>query len=109
MRGGRSQIRPLLKLMDLLDQGLLRRSPEPHPDSISSSTIPQWPSNARSRETMHVHVIPASYENTFPETRVIAKRAGFGLPPLAADQRGTPIGVIFIRRTEVRPFSDEQV
>jgi GAF domain-containing protein len=61
------------------------------------------------RETIHIHDI-AAVENDFPETAARAKlvgvRTALATPLL---REGVAIGVIFIRRTEVRPFSDKQI
>ena len=62
------------------------------------------------RTTIHVHDITAEFEMEFPESRFLQKRSGartiLATPLL---REGTPIGVITIRRTEVRPFSEKQI
>jgi len=61
------------------------------------------------RETVHIHDITA-IENELPETAARARRAGVRTAlatPLLRE--GAAIGVIFIRRTEVRPFSEKQI
>src|SRR5437867_8585152 len=62
------------------------------------------------RQTIHVHDIAAEVETEFPEYKHIQQRIGtrtaLATPLL---REGVPIGVIFIRRTEVRPFSDKQI
>ena len=61
------------------------------------------------RQTIHIHDI-AAVENEFPESTARAKRAGVRTmltTPLLRE--GIAIGVIHIRRTEVRPFTDKQV
>jgi GAF domain-containing protein len=61
------------------------------------------------RETIHIHDISA-VENEFPETAARARRAGVRTAlatPLLRE--GVAIGVIFIRRTEVNPFTDKQI
>ena len=61
------------------------------------------------RRTIHIHDI-AAVENEFPESTARAKRAGVRTmltTPLLRE--GIAIGVIHIRRTEVRPFTDKQV
>jgi GAF domain-containing protein len=62
------------------------------------------------RQTIHVHDIAAEVETEFPEYKHIQKRTGtrtvLAMPLL---HEGNPIGVIFIRRMEVRPFADKQI
>jgi two-component system NtrC family sensor kinase len=61
------------------------------------------------RQTIHIHDITA-VENEFPESTARANRAGVRTmltTPLLRE--GIAIGVIHIRRTEVRPFTDKQI
>ena len=61
------------------------------------------------RETIHIHDISA-VETEFPETAARARRAGVRTAlatPLLRE--GAAIGVIFIRRTEVNPFTEKQI
>src|SRR5215813_13592667 len=62
------------------------------------------------RQTIHVHDIAAEVETEFPEYNHIQERMGtrtvLATPLL---REGVPVGVIFIRRTEVRPFTDKQI
>src|SRR5215475_2723044 len=61
------------------------------------------------RQTIHVHDITAA-EDEFPVARTRGIPRGirtFLATPLL--RQGVPIGVIAIRRTEVRPFSDKQI
>src|SRR5215475_11614684 len=62
------------------------------------------------RQTIHVHDIAAEVETEFPEYKHLQQRTNtrtvLATPLL---RRGIPIGVIFIRRTEVRPFTDKQI
>ena len=60
-----------------------------------------------SRETVHVHDIVEA-KNEFPESvgARLGVRTMLSTPML---REGIPIGVINIRRTEVRPFSDRQI
>ncbi len=60
------------------------------------------------RQTVHVHDLRAAVE--FRESEQITSRYGtrtFLSTPMLRE--GTPIGVINIRRTEVRPFSERQI
>ena len=62
------------------------------------------------RRTIHVPDLVAESEAEFPESKARAQRAGvrthLGTPLL---RQGVPIGVIVIRRTEVRPFTETQI
>jgi GAF domain-containing protein/CheY-like chemotaxis protein len=62
------------------------------------------------RRTIHIPDIAAESDAEFPETRARAGRMGLrthlGTPLL---RQGVPIGVIMIRRAEVRPFSEAQI
>jgi PAS domain S-box-containing protein len=61
------------------------------------------------RRTIHVHDLAAE-EREYPVGSSNAKREGhrttLGTPLL---REGAPIGIILVRRMEVRPFSDEQI
>src|SRR5262245_43406734 len=61
-------------------------------------------------QTIHVHYIAAEVETEFPEYKHLQQRTStrtvLATPLL---RRGIPIGVVFIRRTEVRPFTDKQI
>ena len=86
--------------------GTLPTAPEFRPTSLGS------PSGRAilQRQTMHIHDLSAAVETEFPEGGDIAKRTGtrtFLSTPMLRE--GTPIGLINIRRTEVRPFSDRQI
>ncbi len=62
------------------------------------------------RTTVHIHDITAEFDGEFPESRLLQPRTGARTilcTPLLRE--GTPIGVITIRRTEVRPFTDKQI
>ena len=62
------------------------------------------------RQTIHVHDLFKEIENEFPDSRDLQLRTGtrtaLATPLLRED---IPIGVIFIRRTELRPFSEKQI
>ncbi|MGH7875450.1 MAG: GAF domain-containing protein [Candidatus Binatia bacterium] len=62
------------------------------------------------RETIHVHDVTAEIETEFPESKPYQKQGGFRTvlaTPLLRE--GIPIGVIHIRRMEVRPFTEKQI
>jgi signal transduction histidine kinase len=62
------------------------------------------------RRTTHIHDMAAESEAEFPEglsfQRVSGHRTILATPLV---REATPIGVIMIRRTEVRPFSEKQI
>ena len=62
------------------------------------------------RKTIHVHDLTAEFDTEFPESRHLQQRSGartiLATPLLREDE---PIGIIVIRRTEVRPFSEKQI
>jgi GAF domain-containing protein len=62
------------------------------------------------RRTIHVHDLAAEIETDFPESK--ARRQISGVRTVLATpllREGVPNGVITIRRTEVRPFTDKQI
>jgi GAF domain-containing protein/anti-sigma regulatory factor (Ser/Thr protein kinase) len=62
------------------------------------------------RTTVHVHDITAEFNAEFPESRLLQQRTGTRTILCTPLQReGTPIGLITIRRTEVRPFTEKQI
>jgi len=62
------------------------------------------------RKTLHVHDLSAELETEFPEAKASQERLGhrtiLGTPLL---REGVPLGVIGVRRTEVRPFTDRHI
>jgi signal transduction histidine kinase len=62
------------------------------------------------RETIHVHDVAAEIETEFPEAKPYQQSEGFrtvlATPLLRED---VPIGVIWIHRIEVRPFTEKQI
>ncbi|MEO5588755.1 MAG: GAF domain-containing protein, partial [Gemmatimonadaceae bacterium] len=64
------------------------------------------------RQTIHIHDIEAKSETDFPDLDRTGSRGGsrartrLAVPLL---REGIPIGVIAIRRMEVRPFTDKQI
>ncbi len=62
------------------------------------------------RQTFHIHDMAAEIETEFPESKERQRRFGHRTvlsTPLLRE--GVPLGVIGIRRTEVRPFTDKQI
>jgi len=62
------------------------------------------------RQPIHVHDLASESAEEFPLGKIYQKRGGhrtnLGIPLL---REGVPIGVIAIRRMEVRPFTDKQI
>jgi signal transduction histidine kinase len=61
-------------------------------------------------QTIHVNDLAAEIETEFPDSKDYQERIGTRsalATPLLRER--TPIGAIFIRRTEVRPFTDRQI
>ena len=62
------------------------------------------------RQPIHVHDLASESDEEFPLGKIYQKRGGhrtnLGIPLL---REGVPIGVIAIRRMEIRPFSDKQI
>jgi signal transduction histidine kinase len=59
------------------------------------------------RKAIHIHdVLAPEVQAEFPETGAVGYRTGLSTPLL---REGVPIGVINIRRREVRPFSEKQI
>jgi len=62
------------------------------------------------RQTVHVNDLSLEVENEFPESKMLQQRIGtrtiLATPLL---REGVAIGLILIRRIEVRPFSEKQV
>jgi signal transduction histidine kinase len=62
------------------------------------------------RQTVHVHDMAADVETDYPEAKLLQRVTGTRTilcTPLLREE--SPIGVIVIRRTEVRPFSEKQI
>ena len=62
------------------------------------------------RQTLHVHDLAAEVETEFPGSKTRQQISGSRtvlVTPLLRE--GVPIGVIFIHRTVVRPFSEKQI
>ena len=62
------------------------------------------------RKTIHIHDIAVERKANFPDGRnlqpVTGTRSALATPLL---REGVAIGVIFVRRTEVRPFTEKQI
>ena len=62
------------------------------------------------RRTVHVHDLAAESDDEFPVARVFQQRYGHRTvlaTPLI--RNGVPLGAIWIRRTEIRPFTGKQI
>ena len=82
----------------------------PAPAFIASNTRNPAGRAILQRQTIHIHDLRTAVETEFPENADIISRTGtrtFLSTPMLRE--GTPIGLINIRRTEVRPFSDKQI
>jgi len=62
------------------------------------------------RQTIHVHDLAALIETEYPGSKILQQRHGtrsiLATPLL---REGVPVGLILIRRLEVRPFSEKQI
>ncbi len=98
-----------------LDGTVLRRMAFDGPDALAGSeTLPCTPAMLTGRtiaeaKPIHVHDMATEREH-FPTSWELAQKYGhhtmLTLPLL---REGIPFGVMFLRRMEVRPFSDKQV
>jgi PAS domain S-box-containing protein len=62
------------------------------------------------RRTIHVHDLAAESENEYPEGRELQRRLGHrSMVSTPLLREGSPVGVISLLRTEVKPFSDKQL
>ena len=62
------------------------------------------------RQTIHVHDILAKIDTEYPEARIPQQLTGTRtLVAVPLLREGIPIGVIVIRRLEVRPFSEKEI
>jgi signal transduction histidine kinase len=62
------------------------------------------------RQTIHVHDLAAEVQSEFSESKPWQQMSGARTVLVTPLMRaGAPMGVILIRRTEVRPFSDTQI
>ena len=62
------------------------------------------------RQTVHIHDLAAEIDTEFPDAKEAQQRFGYRTvlaTPLLRE--GVPLGVIGIRRTEVRPFTNKQI
>jgi GAF domain-containing protein len=82
----------------------------PAPDFLPTSLANPAGKVVLQRQTIHIDDLAEAVKTEFPEHEAVQKRTGtrsfLGTPML---REGTPIGVINIRRTEVRPFSERHI
>jgi GAF domain-containing protein len=86
--------------------GTLLRAPAFRPTSLR---VPSGRA-LHNRETVHVHDLLEAAKTEFPDSEFQQSQSGtrtFLSTPMLRE--GIPIGLINIRRTEVRPFSDKQI
>ena len=86
-------------------------------DRSAGSQVAPVSSSARSvgrafidRKTIHIHDLAAELETEFPDPEQV--KSASVIEPFSAprsSERASPIGVIGIRRTEVRPFTEKQI
>ena len=82
----------------------------PAPEFIASNPRNPAVRAILQRQTIHIYDLRVAVETEFPENADIINCTGtrtFLSTPML--RKGTPIGLINIRRTEVRPFSDKQI
>jgi len=103
-------------IIDRVDGDVLRRVAHYGPIPISRVRLGETTSISRlttggraiiDRETIHIHdVSTPEVQAEFPENVFAGTRTNLTTPLL---REGVPIGVIIIRRTEGRPFSEKQI
>jgi GAF domain-containing protein/anti-sigma regulatory factor (Ser/Thr protein kinase) len=71
------------------------------PTSISGRAI-------LNRQTIHVHDLREAAKGEFPDSEA-ARMGALTMLSTPMLREGVPIGVIVVRRTELRPFSDKQI
>ena len=99
-----------------VDGNLLRRVAHYGPMPVLGTGLPAisrgFPAGRAvlDRQTIHVHDIAAEIETGFPDAPFLHQHSGARTILATPMLRGSiPIGVINIRRTEVRPFSEKQI
>jgi two-component system NtrC family sensor kinase len=66
----------------------------------------------RERQTIHIEDFQALPETEYPETLARMRRAGVHIRTVLATpllREGVPIGIIYMRRDEVHPFTEKQI
>jgi two-component system, NtrC family, sensor kinase len=90
----------------------------PSPGSVPiGGTVTASPGNVagrviRDRRTIHIEDVLALPDTEFPETLARQRRAPYPTRTVLATpllREGVPIGIIWMRRTEVRSFTDKQI
>jgi len=103
-------------IIDRVDGDVLRRVAHYGPIPISRVRLGETRSISRlttggraiiDREAIHIHdVSTPEVQAEFSENRFVGARTSLSTPLL---REGVPIGVIIIRRSEFRPFTDKQI
>ena len=66
----------------------------------------------RDRKTIHIEDLLALPETEFPESLALARASSVPARTMLVTpliREGVPIGIIYLRRSEVRPFTDKQI
>jgi GAF domain-containing protein len=94
----------------LIDGSVLRLAasygPLPVPEIIPISRQTVSGRAVTDRQMIHVHDLEPERETEYAEAARDGSRTILGMPLL---REGVPIGVVLIRRLEVRPFTDKQI
>ena len=77
----------------------------PLPGTVAGRTV-------RDRRTIHIEDLLALPETEFPESLALARASSVPARTMLTTplmREGVPIGIIYLRRSEVRPFTDKQI
>jgi signal transduction histidine kinase len=99
-------------LVRVAGQGDVPIAPTPALEALQQRIIPGLVTGRAvlERRTVHVEDVAAEFDHEYADAKPLAAASGtrtiLATPLL---RKGEPIGVILIRRREVRPFSDKQI